>query len=387
MDNYRHKPAVFVSSTCYDLKQIRADMKNFIENNYGFDAMLSEFDSFPIDPCKGTFENCLDNVDKSADIFILIVGTRYGYVTNKGKSITNLEYLHAKAKGIPVFVFVSKQIYNTLPLWRSNKDADFTSVVDNPQIYEFVSEIYDESEQWIYTYEIVDDIIITLKKQFALLFSDGLQLFRIKNPQNSVIKNDLPTEAIRMVIEKPCYWDYKFLAYVVRYEMDKIKEHKWDYKYEMIDNTVVSYSPQEFIEIIQEKFDEISKVVDNLSVVINKTIQDAIAEPGVPSDLELMIYTAKWLAAIYRKMIGWSLYFKAVCVDSVFDYLIELLYIFPQSAMNSIDDFVNKLYTELTSIPNVVDGTERTISLKITLDGSNSEEITKEIERLTNLLT
>ena len=63
MDNYRHKPAVFVSSTCYDLKQIREDMKEFIENNYGFDAMLSEFDSFPIDPCKGTFENCLDNVD------------------------------------------------------------------------------------------------------------------------------------------------------------------------------------------------------------------------------------------------------------------------------------------------------------------------------------
>lgn len=153
------------------------------------------------------------------------------------------------------------------------------------------------------------------------------------------------------------------------------------------DGYVVSYSPQEFIEIIQDKFDEISKIVDNLSVVINKTIQDAIAEPGVPSDLELMIYTAKWLAAIYRKMIGWSLYFKAVCVDSVFDYLIELLYIFPQSAMNSIDDFVNKLYTELTAIPNVADGKEKTISLMITLDGSNSEEIKKEIERLTNLLT
>ena len=163
-------------------------MKEFIENNYGFDAMLSEFDSFPIDPCKGTFENCLDNVDKSADIFILIVGTRYGYVTDKGKSITNLEYLHAKAKEIPVFVFVSKQIYNTLPLWRSNKDADFSSVVDNPKIYEFVSGIYDESKQWIYTYESVNDIILTLKKQFTLLFSDGLQLFRIKrNPQNSGI--------------------------------------------------------------------------------------------------------------------------------------------------------------------------------------------------------
>lgn len=388
MENYRHKPVVFVSSTCYDLKQIRENMKEFIENNYGFDAMLSEFDSFPIDPCKGTFENCLDNVDKSADLFILIVGNRYGYVTDKGKSITNLEYLHAKAKGIPVYIFVSKQIYNTLPLWRSNKDADFSSVVDNPQIFEFVSEIYDKSKQWIYTYENAKDITLTLKKQFALLFSDGLQLYRIKrNPQNSIIKNDLPPEAIRMVIEKPYYWEYKFLAYVVQYEMNKLKEHKWDYKYEMIDNTVFSYSPQEFIGIIPVKFDEVSKIVDRLSVVINRTIQDAIAEPGVPSDLELMIYTAKWLAAIYRRLIGWSLYFKTVCVDDIFDHLIELLYKFPQSALNSIDEFVDKLYTEIITIPNVDDGKEKNISLKLTLDGSNSEVISREIERLTCVLT
>ena len=69
MDNSRNRPVVFVSSTCYDLKQIRADMKEFIEGTYGFDAMLSEFDSFPIDPCVGTFENCLSNVDQCADVF------------------------------------------------------------------------------------------------------------------------------------------------------------------------------------------------------------------------------------------------------------------------------------------------------------------------------
>ena len=72
MNTDRRTPVVFVSSTCYDLKQVREDLKDFFENNYGFQAMLSEFDSFPIDPCIGTFENCLSNVDQSADIFILI---------------------------------------------------------------------------------------------------------------------------------------------------------------------------------------------------------------------------------------------------------------------------------------------------------------------------
>ena len=46
--------------------------------------MLSEFNSFPIEPCEGTFENCLNNVDQYADIFVLIIGSRYGYVTEKG---------------------------------------------------------------------------------------------------------------------------------------------------------------------------------------------------------------------------------------------------------------------------------------------------------------
>ena len=70
-------PTVFVSSTCYDLKQVREDIRDFFQDNYGLQIMLSEFDSFPIDPCIGTFENCLKNVDEYADIFVLIVGTRY----------------------------------------------------------------------------------------------------------------------------------------------------------------------------------------------------------------------------------------------------------------------------------------------------------------------
>ena len=159
MNVSRQKPVVFVSSTCYDLKQIREDLKDFFENNYGFDTILSEFNSFPVDPCVGTFENCLNNVDKCADIFILIIGTRYGYVTDQGKSITNLEYLHAKAKGIPIFIFVSKQLYNNLPLWKSNKDGDFSSVVDNPKIFEFVSDDAQRKCEMVRTFSALEEVI------------------------------------------------------------------------------------------------------------------------------------------------------------------------------------------------------------------------------------
>ena len=37
------KPSIFVSSTCYDLKQIRQDIREFIEADLGYEAILSEF--------------------------------------------------------------------------------------------------------------------------------------------------------------------------------------------------------------------------------------------------------------------------------------------------------------------------------------------------------
>ncbi len=387
MDNFRKTPVVFVSSTCYDLKQIREDIKEFFEKNYGFEAMLSEFDSFPIDPCKGTFENCLNNVDKYADMFVLIVGTRYGYVTDKGKSITNLEYLHAKAKGIPMFIFVSKQINNNLSFWKNNKEADFSSVVDNPKIFEFVSEIYDESHQWIYTYENVRDITMTMKNQLRLLFSDGLIYQKlVSKPENAILKSDIPVEAKRTVIEKPFAWEYKFLAYLLKDEFDKLQRRKWDFQYGIFEGHTVAQEPIEFLNDTSQKLDEMVKLMHVLEVILNSAVQEAIGDPGVPSNLEMMVYVAKRFASIYERLIAWALYFKSIQVDETFEHLQDLLYSLPKSALATMDAFVNRLYSEIIALPDVDDGVKHEITLTCTLDAANTGEICEEIERINTLL-
>lgn len=383
MDNKRTKPVVFVSSTCYDLSQVREDLKDFISDDYGFEPMLSEFDSFPIDPCIGTFENCLSNVDNYADIFVLVVGNRYGYVTESGKSITNLEYLHAKAKGIPIFVFVSKQMYNTLPLWRANKNGDFSSVVDNIKIFEFVSDIYDEAHQWIYTFDNVRDIKKTLKNQFSLIFSDGLKLQKsLKEAKLGSLTGEIPSDALRVLVEEPYAWEHKFLAYVLKNEFEKLKVNKWDLEYSIFDGETLSFTAEELIEDISRKFHEALKITDMLSTLLNTTLQDAIAAPGVPSDLELMVYTSKRLVYLYRRLVSWSLYFKSLQVDDVFSKLLDLLYDMPKTALSEIEDFVDTFYKEVTSLPDVDDGAERTIKITCSLSTSNTEEINEEIANL-----
>ena len=72
---------IFVSSTCYDLSQIRTDLSEFIASN-GHLPVLSEFQNFPINPQKNTIENCINSVKENADVLLLIVGNRYGSLIN-----------------------------------------------------------------------------------------------------------------------------------------------------------------------------------------------------------------------------------------------------------------------------------------------------------------
>ena len=94
------RPRIMISSTFYDLKQVRAGLVNFLVDDLGFEPLVSEASSFPVEPDLDTIENCKRRVEQDADLLVLIVGGRYGFVDAAStKSITNLEYLAARAKG------------------------------------------------------------------------------------------------------------------------------------------------------------------------------------------------------------------------------------------------------------------------------------------------
>jgi hypothetical protein len=160
------KPSIFVSSTCYDLKQLRVDLYSYVEQA-GFEPVLSEYPTFPVDPDETTVENCRKAVESRADVFILVIGGRYGSVSEHGKSVTNLEYVTGRAKGIPVYVFVMRSILDILSVWKANPTGDFTSVVDSPKLLQFVSEIRDGGEDWVFAFDTAQDIISILRTQLV----------------------------------------------------------------------------------------------------------------------------------------------------------------------------------------------------------------------------
>jgi len=86
------KPAVFVSSTVHDFRDLRSAIKFWLEQ-LGYEVMLSEFNDFtkPLDV--NSYTACLKAIER-ASYFILLIGTRKGglFDAEHNVSITRREY-------------------------------------------------------------------------------------------------------------------------------------------------------------------------------------------------------------------------------------------------------------------------------------------------------
>ncbi|MFR8536070.1 MAG: DUF4062 domain-containing protein [Lacrimispora saccharolytica] len=386
------RPAVFVSSTCYDLKQIRQDIRDFIEDDLGYEAILSEYDSFPIDPDKDTINNCLRVVEQRADIMVLIVGGRYGYITDHGnKSITNLEYLRAKSKGIPIFVFVDRKVIDILPIWKKNKTADFSNVVDSSKIFEFVDLLRNKDSNWVHELNTGKDIKNCLKKQLAYLVNDSLYLRRRLNKEGVSFKIlQYSGKVFELSIEKPDFWEYLLFAAALKDNIEKLDDLRYDMKYGISFEKTVQYSePQEILDFVELKCNELINRSRLLGIVINKAFQEAIGEPGKPGNAEYIIYVAEKLIEVYKSIHMWSLEFKNIVVPEVFQKLLDYASELSKSIIEDIEHFIEDYDKRINEAVNGLEESSKkeSLSFSLTLRSPDMTKIDSEIHRLLSLLS
>lgn len=221
------KPRVFISSTFYDLKYIRASLEQFVLN-LGFEPILSEKGSIAYNPDLPLDESCY-NEAQICDIFVMIIGGRYGSEISATKStsekefyerytsITQKEYDSANNKNIPIYIFIEKNVYTEYDLFRSNKDNKSINYVqvDSENIFYMIDKIVNQPyNNPIYPFEKPHDIEIWLKEQWAGLFRDLLLRRRERNNLLSLstqienlekIKNSLETIIQPILNEIPKY--------------------------------------------------------------------------------------------------------------------------------------------------------------------------------------
>jgi hypothetical protein len=364
-----HALSVFVSSTCYDLAQVRHDLHDFLES-LGMTPILSEFDSFPINPNLDTIGNCLTGIRDRADIFILVVGGRYGKQAVGGKSVTNLEYLEAKSKGIPRYIFVQKKVLTTLPVYQKNKTADFSDIVDSSNLFEFVESLSDPNENWVFPFDSAQDITNTLKNQFAFLFAEALILRR------KILETDIPKtleglsgSVLMLLIQKSFAWEYYLFCQVLSEEISESYSFKKDLKYGLVlgQHAVKISDISQLKAWVHEKCEDIIYFIGAIEKIVNVVFPEAIGAPGEPANVEEIVYVARRFGQVYRHLLEWTGEFKRIQTNSDYLRVLDILSRASQNIIFEIEDFSIRMQQQLSEARKKYEKTKECQKLKIVL--------------------
>ncbi len=192
------RPRIFISSTFYDLKHIRSSIELFIES-LGFEAILSEKGDIAYLPDVALDESCYREA-ASADIFVLVVGGRYGSEVSSSsdhrtrrvffdryESITKKEFETAYENDIPVYILIESNVhaeYQTYQKNRDNEDIDYAHV-DSANIFRMIEHILNQPRNNpVYNFDRSSQIENWLRDQWAGMFRE---LLRSRSQQKQLL--------------------------------------------------------------------------------------------------------------------------------------------------------------------------------------------------------
>jgi Domain of unknown function (DUF4062) len=124
MRTFMARPRVFISSTFYDLKQIRSDLELFIRD-IGYDPVLHERGAIPYGTKEKLEEYCYREINQ-VEILVSVIGGRFGSQSDhQPYSISQQELKTAYELGVQVYIFVEAQV---LSEFRTSHSATLTTI-------------------------------------------------------------------------------------------------------------------------------------------------------------------------------------------------------------------------------------------------------------------
>jgi len=189
---------IFISSTDYNLKDLRAELASFLTET-GYKPILSSAEGFPdSSPNLEPWESCIPVLQNSF-VMILIVDGRYGkslpwpnyedVMEGRSVSPTHGEFLYSHATSKRMFVFIRTEVlahYQTyLNAIEKHGKAESKKILDdilpkhiNFQTLEFINEIKNKRPvSWITQFDDITDIKKEVKKK---LLNQLSEIFLIK---------------------------------------------------------------------------------------------------------------------------------------------------------------------------------------------------------------
>jgi len=381
---------IFVSSTCYDLSQIRDDLKRCIID-LGHNPILSELKDFPVDPMKSNSENCINAINNEADIFVLIIGNRYGSVLETGKSITNTEFIAALSKGIPIYTFSLKKMTAILPIWESNPNADYSNIVDSNKVFEFLSDVRKKRGLWNFEFERAQDITEILKAQLSNLFHEALIVKRkIEDPDINDLYAKISSKAVDILIKKDVAFEIRFFMQCMKDEIAKYTDLTNDYDFSIMYKSLYSVeNVQQFKKWAIHKVKELQNITISIER-LNNSINKFLGNADNTWDIKLLYSLSRTYARVYKSMLEWGIEVNSTIVPQQYNDVMHSFALVPHKMINQFENYpkdclekIEKWMSDPVSAESI-DEVIKTFDFNLAIDKEAQERFYKECNKAFN---
>lgn len=155
-ENKQMQPSIFISSTFYDLKYVREELGNFIQEK-GYNPVMNERGDIGYSSSAPLDESCYESMS-NCHMAIIIIGGEYGSAAtgetndkfNEFISITRKEFKSALDAKKEIFVFIVQDVLSEYSFYKDNKnlvEENRTPInfkaTKNVNVFRFIEQIYD----------------------------------------------------------------------------------------------------------------------------------------------------------------------------------------------------------------------------------------------------
>lgn len=197
------KPRVFISSTFYDLRQVRTDLDQFIMA-LGYEPVRNEEGDIPYGQDEELEKYCYEEI-KNCDILVSIIGGRFGSDSKVAPySVTQQEIKTAMQEHKQVYIFVESSVLAEFQTYLSNKENKEVKYVyvDSITVYEFLEEINKlKVNNTIKGFDSTTDITKFLREQFAGLFKRFLDDQNKVREANTIEQLQKTSQTLNQLVE------------------------------------------------------------------------------------------------------------------------------------------------------------------------------------------
>jgi hypothetical protein len=170
-------PNIFISSTINDLGHLRDSIRDLIFE-IGYNPIMSEYGGIGFLPSNSAEDSCYLAL-RDCHLSIIIIGKRYGSISENGLSVTHNEFRTSREKKVPVIFLVSEEVMSFKKVYDVNEnitELTFPGMENPTMIFQVIREFSEsKTNNGLIQFTNVQSAKSNLKKQLAHIFGDLLK--------------------------------------------------------------------------------------------------------------------------------------------------------------------------------------------------------------------